>query len=288
MNIRELWDTVVLRDVLGYTLPGAVMLLALALLITAVAGTTPSGIMTEVTRILQIDDVLSQNQWLPWQPRLLIVALLALSYVAGHAENEVRAEIVRRTRRGALGSIALRLFKDSATGGMYCQTALGMLDETDRDRFRDLCGTADPDPCQRQVEKARGLFYWCNYYVHKEAPEIHATWVGRYYVLTALFGNLAFSTLALGAGFLLLPFRPHDSPILTATPGLGILALIFAALFAVLSRIFKQAYVKWTFEISYGLLAQKRLDQQSAAGPQETSSARSARRAKRSARGRRR
>ena len=32
MNIRELWDTVVLRDILGYTVPGAVILFALGLL----------------------------------------------------------------------------------------------------------------------------------------------------------------------------------------------------------------------------------------------------------------
>jgi hypothetical protein len=243
-SIRDFWDTVVLRDVLGYIVPGAVTLVALALLLLPLlvlpfGGRAPHFVIASVLPRL----LASHKPWISAYPWVVAAIIIPLCFVIGHVQGQIVACLGRHwVPDWNLGHVALdSLREEMKRGGDYIDVALrelhGMHGAVDlvarcaekRGRFRELCCYLKPfrwqraeeerarqaqstrkEPkgkCEQEAEKqARDLWYLCNHYVLNESPHLHAMWIGRYYVLTILFSNLFLSFVLLTAGLVLLWF----------------------------------------------------------------------------------
>ncbi|HUV73133.1 MAG TPA: hypothetical protein VMW79_02375 [Anaerolineae bacterium] len=282
-GISELWQTVVLRDILGYIVPGMVTLFAAALLFTGAGLTTPHVLIDMVVDF----GALSEMQWQPWHPWLVVAVVVPLSFVVGHLQGELIAFLGQHSvPPWNLGALALKfLAEDAKVGGEYGKAALealgGMYGKVNSQdpctqrggRFGELIcrldqsarKSADREDTQKTEEQARDLWYLCNYYVLDKDPGIHATWLGRYYVLTILLSNLFLSAVFLAIALVPLLCHPeswavvHSLEVASSAPphaevviAQGFL-LVAAGIFLVCSWRFKQAYVERTFPIFYVL-----------------------------------
>lgn len=227
-SIRDLWETVVLRDVLGYIVPGAVTLLALALLVLPLAGRAPRLLIAGM-----LHPLMSRKPWICSYPWLVVAIVIPLCFVIGHIQGQLVAFLAGRHcfRRWNPRDLALDSLKEEMKrGGEYVNAALREVAGTEGavnlvarcaekpGRFRELCcclnqvgsNTEKDDSVQQAQcgqeakEQARDLWYLCNHYVLSESPSLHAMWIGRYYVLAILFSNLfvSFVLLSLAVGFL--------------------------------------------------------------------------------------
>jgi hypothetical protein len=124
-GISELWQTVVLRDILGYVVPGAVTLFAAALLIVGAGCTIPHVLIDLVVEF----GALSEAHWLSWHPWLVIASVVPLSFVVGHLQGELVAFLGEHcVPPWNLGELALKfLAKDAEVGGEYGTAALKLL-----------------------------------------------------------------------------------------------------------------------------------------------------------------
>jgi hypothetical protein len=213
MNLRELWDTVVLRDILGYIFPGAITLLAVTLFLDGV------GIIDLWASIGVCSNrgLAGLFQFL-WENPLALWLLAPLSYSAGYLQSWIADILEGKFPCSNLGRIAFTYLTDEPHRRRYDYTAAALAvfggpgaDSPLEDWIaylkaarRKQCTSA---PLAASHEPARDQAYelWrlCDYYLMGKAPEFHATYPGRYYVLTVLFTNLGLSAILLGLGLLL-------------------------------------------------------------------------------------
>jgi hypothetical protein len=226
-SIRDFWDTVVLRDVLGYIVPGAVTLLALGLLLLPllVVPLAPRVSRFEMAAVLR-SLLGSHKPWICSYLWLVAAIVIPLCFVIGHIQGQLVAFLGEKRcfRRWNLGFLALSFLKeDVKAGGKYTEAALEVLEGTDReiglknlcarhgDKWEALCcclkqvrsNSGKGDRVQKAKEQARDLWYLCNHYVLNGSPHLHAMWIGRYYVLAVLFSNLLVSFFLLAVSVLL-------------------------------------------------------------------------------------
>ena len=228
MNVRELWDTVVLRDVLGYTLPGVVTLLALALLWVTRVGLEPHW-------CVQVLVVWKNFRW------PIVAAILSLGFVVGHLQVQIIGCFEECVPGWNLGKLALH-FLSNAQEKMrhaYCEAAVELLDREGKLRG-GLANCKLPEHSVRKDKNteasAKALWRLCDYYILVRHPNSHATYMGRYYVLAVLFSNLGLSAiiLAASAAFIVSP-SDLSSVIVSLAPALVVACVYFAVVFCVLS-----------------------------------------------------
>jgi len=229
VNIRELWDTVVLRDILGYIVPGAVTLFAFALLGSALRWTAPQQLLTQAIDL----ELLSKEPWLSWHPLLAVAVLLCLSFVVGHLQilaTEFMESILPEWDHASTAHSFLtgkerwggeQSDEGPRMGDQYREAALTVFHGKSRIDFeaRLQSPLSFGERAERkyhtgdQVRSAYRLWRLCDYYLQKNAPDMHTIYIGRYYVLALLFTNLGVSLILLGLfSFLriLSPYRPQD------------------------------------------------------------------------------
>lgn len=225
-----------MRDVLGYTLPGVVTLLALALLWLASVAPETNGCWS------QLLDVWKNFRW------PIVAALLPLGFVVGHLQVQIiRCFEERRPHvpGWVLGKLALRyLFDpDEKMCHAYREAALELFDRegklrehlTDRNLSEDLLQKDDDAELS-----AKALWRLCDYYVLVQNANTHATYMGRYYVLAVLFSNLGLSAMVLAlcvAAVLSPSIRQWSGIVATA----GIPGIVFLLVFRLSRRRRKNA-----------------------------------------------
>ena len=226
MNLRELWDTVVLRDILGYIFPGSVTLLALSLLARTLTGVHPADPVSAVVNYLDLR-ALSCQLGLPWQPWILAATAVPISYALGHLQAWAVDLIEDHVPLWNLGHIALSYLQENDLGDTYARAACARFFYAQRDRaglhplvvyvrkrkadrerqrrqgLDKLCEheRRRKEAKQRQVQtegEAGDLWRLCDRYVFHEDRDIHSMFMGRYYVLAVLFSNLGLSLILLG------------------------------------------------------------------------------------------
>ena len=267
MNIRELWDTVVLRDLLGYVFPGGVTLFGLALLLKGATGSTATGLTAQLAKWVGLG-MLSDDHWLRWQPWLAAAVLLPLSYVVGHLQIWITEYFEKPGRPMYNGKQALTwLEKQGQMGQEYCNAARQL---AGAEHFATLCtylwatdregkeGAARDQVKADDYERlSDDLWRFCDRYVLTRNRDAHAMFMGRYYILMVLFLNLGVSSIMLGFSFLALPLRSCQSHDLQAAPVLilaAILVLIGVGLGLIYrSLFFRKRFVECTFQLFYAM-----------------------------------
>jgi hypothetical protein len=220
VNLRELWDTVVLRDILGYIFPGAITLLAVALLLD---GTGIVDLWGSIG-VCSNRGLIGLLQLL-WKNPLALWLLAPLSYSAGYLQSWVADELEGKCACSNLGRMALAYLTDEdnkrsydyaaaalavfgGPNGLLSGTGAGSpLEEwihyTQAARCRQCASPPSADRYAPARDQAYELWRLCDYYLLEKAPDFHATYPGRYYVLTVLFTNLGLSAIFLGLSTLL-------------------------------------------------------------------------------------
>jgi len=230
VNLRDLWDNVVLRDILGYIVPGLVTLFAVALLVEGVTNWTLSDMVSLAARYAGLA-FLDAEPWRPWQPWVAATLVLPLSYAIGHLQVSVADYVEKPARPWYTGSIALDHLKDNRLRLEYYSAAVKILPAVRSQDLRralangaDDCsqcrnGDAAQDPRQtplegaddcrrcRTADAAKHLFLLCDRYVLHKDRDLHSIFMGRYYILGAFFTNLGVSSVLLGFSALVLLVR---------------------------------------------------------------------------------
>jgi len=235
MSLRELWDTVVLRDILGYIFPGAVTLLALAVLLTrpgvdawSMLGTCSNKGITGLFTTIE-------------EHPLLLFPVSAASYAIGHLqvwiiewlENEKKVPIwnngklalafLRKERMGKdYARAGLRLSKLRETSGFADEPMMQHLSKANKDEVREIAG--------RQAEE---IWRLCDRYVLRKDKDMHGMFIGRHYVLAVLFTNLGISLIVISVCVLLV-YLMYDP--VAALLGACILTLLMILLAATLLK----------------------------------------------------
>jgi len=250
MNLRQLWDTAVLRDLLGYIFPGAVTLTALFLM----------GSSTVLQAVDQsLDAVATQAgpfalQWANWliSHAWLALALAgAVSYAIGLLQAWIIELLEKPIPSWNLGKLALVFLQREGLGDQYAQAGVEqfyrkrkhgslhpLVIHLSRNRknasnqrakrlalhSRDQRERVEQAERQRQAEE---LWRLCDRYVLHHSADAHAMFMGRYYILAVFFSNLGLSTLLLGV--VILATGPCGDPLAWAV-GLAIMMLLVGVL----------------------------------------------------------
>jgi hypothetical protein len=245
MNLRELWDTVVLRDILGYIFPGCITLLAVALLLRdlEVADTWNALSVCHNRGLAGLILLLVER------PGMLLV-IGPLAYAVGYLQSWIADIFEGKFPCSNLGRLALRYLRDERGERSYDYLAgafavfgvpsRDLPDPVGDDPLSMLIWQAKAHPrnpaslnCSDCHEAARNQAYelWrlCDYYLMARVPDIHSMYAGRYYVLTVLFTNLGLSTILLGLVLMVpligaaFPYAPLALALLACMPMLLIL-----------------------------------------------------------------
>jgi len=228
MNLRDLWDNVVLRDILGYIFPGAVTLLALAILLTrpgsypwrAFHACSNQG-MTGLFRVFE-------------EHPLLVFPVGAACYAIGHLQFWIIEwlERAKKVPTWDIGKLALAFLRKEGMGKDYARAGLRLSKLTQTSSFANepmiqclSCSKKNEkrEPAERQAEEVWRL---CDRYVLHKDKDMHGMFIGRYYVLAMLFTNLGISLTVITACALLVYLR-YD--LVAALGGIVILILFPSA-----------------------------------------------------------
>ncbi len=239
MNLRELWDTVVLRESLGYIFPGCISLLAVALLLRDLE-------VVDIWNALGVcpNKGLAGLILLPVNKPWMLLVITPLAYTVGHLQSWIADVFEGKLPCSNLGTLALDYLMDEKNRRRYDYAGAafqvlgvppGRLPATTahtslRDwikKVKDKQSNGDTprlckDQCDhREEEAARDQAYelWrlCDYYLIARAPKIHSVYAGRYYVLTVMFTDLGLSTTPLGLILI--------APVIRSAPGYAPLTL---------------------------------------------------------------
>jgi hypothetical protein len=227
MNLRDLWDNVVLRDILGYIVPGLVTLFAVALLVNGITGTTLPETVTQAAESAGLD-FLDGEHWLAWHPWLAVSLVVPLAYGLGHLQMWVVDALEAPGRPWYTGSFAIERLKNSSPGLAYYSAATKIFPAARSEHLRPTLVSGQGDVASHAAaDAARHLFLLCDRYVLYKDRDLHSMFMGRFYVLAVLFTNLGLSFIVLG----LCALVPHfiDYPV-AALFGLGALCLLAAGL----------------------------------------------------------
>lgn len=252
MSLRELWDTVVLRDILGYIFPGTVTLLALAVLLTRPGMDAWSMLGTCSNHgIMGLFTVIEQHP-------LLLFPVGAVAYAIGHLQTWIIERLEKKLPIWDNGKLALaflpeeRMGEDYARAGLrlsklrktrsfaqeplirYLQDAKKKVCDADACALRWLCDEqrdSDKEEQQRREaeRQAKEIWRFCDRYVLHKNRDLHQMFMGRYYVLASLFTNLGFSLIALAVSALLVHLTEHPLEALLGACALIALMILLAA-----------------------------------------------------------
>jgi len=252
MNLRDLWDNVVLRDILGYIVPGIVTMFAIALLVGGITGTTLPGWVTKAATKAGLS-FLDTEGWRSWRPWMAASLVVPLAYAIGHLQVSVAEYAEKPGRPWYTGSIALEHLKDNRLRLEYYSAAVKILPAVrSQDLRRALANRADDcsqcrngdaaqDPRQTPLEEAddcrrcrtadaaKHLFLLCDRYVLRKDRDIHSMFMGRYYILAAFFTNLGLSLIALAVSALLVYLTEYPLEALFGAAALIALMILLAA-----------------------------------------------------------
>jgi hypothetical protein len=256
MNLRDLWDNVVLRDILGYIVPGLVTLFAIALPVAYIARTSLLEIVVQMARSAGLG-FLEGEHWLAWRPWLLWATLLPLAFVLGHLQAWGASFLEAKVRCWNHGRLSLRFLRDSgAMGYEYCKAAHREMPVED---FRRLCellqptgsGSESPDDDPKRSERtAADLWRLCDRFVLVKNPNLHGMFMGRYYVLLVLFLNLGISSILLAICLLASKWCVAPMPALIG----GLACATFGVLMLARSTYFRKRFIECTFPIFYAIV----------------------------------
>jgi fumarate reductase subunit C len=222
MSLRELWDTVVLRDILGYIFPGAVTLLALAVLLTrpgveewSLLGTCSNRGLPGLFRLIE-------------EHPLLLFAVGAASYAIGHLQIWIVEWLEKKLPIFDNGKLTLAFLCKNGMGEDYARAGLRLSDLSEASSFaqeplirclqkckekrqkqldsvlRFLCDSQRSDMKNDKIRKdaesqAEEIWRLCDRYVQHLDGDTHGMFMGWYYILWVLFSNLGMSALLLAA-----------------------------------------------------------------------------------------
>lgn len=164
MDISDLWETAVLRDILGYIFPGTLTALALALLAGTILG-------SPVSRQL-IEDLWNTYRW------AFVAVLLPAGYVVGHTQARLVELVELMTKKTPLS-------RDNLAKWALDLHSMGHEYEAAAIKHFGGCPWKDAD------EPTWQMWRLCDYHVLHRAPQVHKTYMGRYNVLYVLFSNLS-------------------------------------------------------------------------------------------------
>jgi hypothetical protein len=266
MNLRDLWDNIVLRDILGYTVPGLVTMFSLAMFVRAVTGMTLPGLVSRVAIHAGLD-FLDAQDWTSWRPWVVASLVVPLAYALGHLQIWIADYLEKQGQPWYTGGIALeRLLKDSRLGLAYYSTASETLPAVASEPLGEVLQNAAEDcTCSGAADAAKGLFALCDRYVLSKDRDLHGMFMGRYYVLAVLFTNLGVSSMILAVASLaalLASCQVRPNPwlgtdaceflmsclVLVGLPAAIGLALIYR------SKYFRTRFVECTFPIFYAIV----------------------------------
>jgi len=259
MNLRDLWDNVVLRDILGYIVPGLVTLFAIALLVGHIAGTSLLEMVVQMAQSAGLG-FLEGEHWLPWRPWLLWGLLVPLGYVLGHLQMWVADPFEARNRLCSNGMLALRFLQENGAMGVeYCRLARQTMKVDHFEKLCDSLGRTDRSSSQ-SGEDATGKQKWestagdlwrlCDRFVLVKNPNLHGMFMGRYYVLAVLFSNLGISGILLAICLLVSEWCLGPMPALVG----GLSCATFAGLMLGRSMYFRKRFIECTFPIFYAIV----------------------------------
>lgn len=242
--MRELWDTVVLRDILGYISPGCVTLFALIVLTRRVDLPFVQNLVNAAATQLDLSPP-RESEWLTWQPWLAAGVVAAASYVVGHLQAGLLELLEKVIPSWNLGELALAYLERDDPGDWCARAALAKFqsipdgaclhplvvylrrrrqdrEEECREKLDRLCKDQRPGQERREREKeAEDLWRLCDRYVLHKDRDIHSMFMGRYYVLAVLFSNLGMSAILLGIAVLVAHFRKDGVVVLTTAVLVG-------------------------------------------------------------------
>jgi hypothetical protein len=294
MNLRDLWDNVVLRDVLGYIVPGIVTMFAIALLVGGITGTTLPGWVTKAatTAGLSFLDTEGWRSWRRWMAASLVVPL---AYAIGHLQIWIIECLEEKVPCWNNGKLALDFLSNECMGDDYARAGLrlsklreissfaqepliqDLRDSTKRLRDRQACVLSLLCDKQRESAKkgteaerqAKEVWRLCDRYVLRKDRDIHSMFMGRYYILAAFFTNLGLSLIALAVSALLVYLTEYPlealfgaaaslpcglSPLWWPVPGASLLLLGIGVLMIMRSSYFRKRFVECTFPIFYAIV----------------------------------
>jgi len=235
MNLRDLWDNVVLRDILGYIVPGLVTLFAIALLVEGVTNWTLSDMVTLAARYAGLA-FLDAEPWRPWQPWVAASLVLPLSYAIGQLQVSVADYVEKPGRPWYTGTFALKCLKNDPLAVQYYDAATRVLPAVCSAGLRKALSSGSKGRCSTgtaaqtaNATAAGNLWRLCDRYVLIRGRDAHDMFMGRYYVLAAFFTNLGVSSVLLGFSALVLLVRSCQISSLRLEPvvvlGVSLLAL---------------------------------------------------------------
>ena len=259
MNLRDLWDNVILRDILGYIVPGLVTLFAIAVLLEGISGTTlPQWVTIAATKAgLGFLDAEGWTSRRPWVAASLVVPL---AYTLGHLQAWIADYPEKQGQPWFTGSIALEHLQDNRLAlAYYCAATRIFPSARSEDLRQSLLTGLDYNANSAAADAAKGLFLLCDRYVLYKDRDLHSMFMGRYYILAVLFTNLGISSVLLGISLLGAAARFLRRAPLEAGTALALL-LVLSMLIAVgvllllRSRYFRGRFVECTFPIFYAIV----------------------------------
>lgn len=190
MKLGELYQTVVLRDLLGYIVPGGITLCATSMLAKSFGFDQLGTLLPSVA--------------MPY-PWIVIVAFLCLAYLAGHIVDQCARAITRRL----MGPAGLAVARQSLCGCIpanadqdlhrplldILRTVLAPSQFDDFLENRDITGLSD--------DKVRQITRLCDQYVFVKRPEVYHNVIGRAEVLHTFTANCGISLVFLAIALLL-------------------------------------------------------------------------------------
>jgi hypothetical protein len=205
MNLRDLWDNVVLRDILGYIVPGAVTLYAF-LLLAATLVPEPSG---QVSDPLDACAGLLRSAWPHLSGPYLWLALgltAAAAYAFGHLQAWIIDLLEKPIPSWNLGHVALRYLQEEDLGRQYAMAAFQRLRHMGQEQAKQqpllIWLSNSSRRCSKEARDAEGqaedLWRLCDRYALLHSPNAHSIFMGRYYILAVYFSNLGLSATILG------------------------------------------------------------------------------------------
>jgi len=218
VNLRDLWDNVVLRDILGYIVPGAVTLYALLLL---AASRVPQA-AGQVLDPLDAQAGLLRLAWPHWfgpYPWLALGLATAAAYALGHLQAWIIDLLEKPIPSWNLGHLALRCLQEEDLGQQYAIAAFLKLRHMGQEQAKQqpllIWLSNSNHRCAKQAGKAEGqaedLWRLCDRYALHHSANAHSMFMGRYYILAVYFSNLGLSNMLLG--LVLLVTQPSSEPV---------------------------------------------------------------------------
>lgn len=233
MKLGELYQTVVLRDILGYMLPGGISLFAL-------------GTIAKRFGFESVQSVFPDLQFsYPW---VNLIALLSLVYLAGHVVDECSRFLTALMVSGGLATARTTLCNcisedlDPDLHQPLLEVLRTVLDKSDLNALQQGNANCLSDERLKTIQRL------CDQYVLARSPELYHSVIGRAEVLHTFMANCGTSFIILGVALLLqLQFAPalRLQTISPSTVPLHVILISAGLAFVVARLFFRRSYAAW-------------------------------------------